>query len=69
VLPLTGFASGVILKITQATGAHYNITWTATKWDSGFVPLITQTDGAVDFISVYLDSTGAYATTGNGAFY
>jgi hypothetical protein len=69
ILPPSGFCSSIALKVTQHTGAHYNIIWTATKWDSGLVPLITQTDGAVNFINCYLDNNGAYCTSGSGAFY
>jgi hypothetical protein len=64
-LPSSGYGSFVTIKVIQHTGVHYNITWNATKWDQGLVPLITQADGAVDFINCYLDSTSAYCTFGS----
>jgi hypothetical protein len=65
VLPPSGYRTSVVLKITQNTGAHYNITWVGTAWQEGLVPLITQNDAGVDFISCYVDDTGAYCTFGS----
>lgn len=65
VLPPAGYVTTVAIKVIQHAGAHYNITWTSTKWEEGLVPLITQNDSAVDFISCYLDTTGAYCTYGS----
>lgn len=50
----------VLLKIVQATGTHYNITWTSTLWPAATPPTITATDGAIDIISCYLDGTSVF---------
>ena len=50
----------VFLKVVQNSGAHYNIAWSNAKWAAGLVPVITQTDAAVDVISCYLDTEGVY---------
>ena len=65
VLPPTGYYTEVILKVIQHAGVHYNITWVGTKWQQGLVPLITQDDGAIDFISCDLDNAGVYCTYGS----
>ena len=65
VLPPSGYYTNVNLKVIQHTGAHYGITWTSTKWAEGLVPLITQQDGAIDFISCDLDSLGVYCMFGS----
>ena len=48
------------LKIIQSAAGSFNGTISGGKWASGAVPVITQTTGAVDFISIYLDGTNAY---------
>lgn len=57
--PTSGTAK-ILLKVIQATGTHYNITWTSTKWPSAAPPTITATDAAVDIISCYLDGSSVY---------
>lgn len=51
----------LLIKIVQATGPHYNPTWTGVTWlGSGVAPTIYQTDGAIDFVSCYLDGTATF---------
>jgi hypothetical protein len=57
--PASGTAT-VQLKITQSAVSTFNGGISGCKWPGGVVPTITQTTGAVDMLSVYLDGTTAY---------
>jgi hypothetical protein len=57
--PASGTAT-VQLKITQSAVSTFNGGISGCKWPGGVVPTITQTTGAVDMLSVYLDGTNAY---------
>ena len=58
--PASGTAR-LVLVITQATGSHYNTTFTGAKWPNGAPPVITATDGAIDVISVLLEGSNIWA--------
>ncbi len=57
--PASGTAS-ISLKIIQSTVAGFDGGISGGNWPGGVVPTITQTTGAVDFISCYLDGTNTY---------
>ena len=59
--PSSGTVS-ITLKVTQASTATGGIS--GCKWPGGVVPTITQTAGAIDIISAYLDGTNAYCQIG-----
>lgn len=57
--PASGTAT-VQLKVTQSAVSTFNGGISGCKWPGGVVPTITQTTGAVDMVSAYLDGTTAY---------
>jgi hypothetical protein len=57
--PSSGTAT-VQLKVIQSAVSSFNGGISGCKWPGGVVPTITQTTGAVDMVSVYLDGTNAY---------
>jgi hypothetical protein len=57
--PGSGTAT-VTVQITQSTSGGFNGGISGCKWPGGVVPTITQTTGAVDFITAYFDGTTAY---------
>jgi hypothetical protein len=57
--PSSGTVS-VQLKVIQSTTSSYNGAISGCKWPSGTTPTITQTTGAIDVVSAYLDGTNAY---------
>lgn len=57
--PSTGTTS-ISLKIVQSAVSTFNGGISGGKWPGGVVPTITQTSGAIDFISCYLDGTNAF---------
>lgn len=58
--PATGTTYSVRLIIHQATGTHYNISWTGVKWANSDLPTITATDGAVDIVSCLITHSQVY---------
>ena len=55
--------SAYVLRVTQATGTHYNITWPGSvQWGAAGVPTITASDGAIDLINLYYDGTNFYGS-------
>jgi hypothetical protein len=61
--PVTG--TGVVqLKVTQSAAGAFSGGISGCKWPGGVVPTITQTSGAVDILSAYLDGTTAYCQIG-----
>jgi hypothetical protein len=57
--PSSGTMS-ITLKVTQSAVSSFNGGISGCKWPGGVTPTITQTTGAVDFVSIYLDGTNAY---------
>jgi hypothetical protein len=50
----------VQIKVIQSAVSSFNGGISGCKWPGGAVPTITQTSGAVDMLSAYLDGTTAY---------
>lgn len=57
--PSSGTAK-ILLKVVQSAAGSFNGAISGGLWPYGVVPTITQTSGAVDIISIYLDGTNAY---------
>lgn len=67
---LSGRATTLTLKVTQANGTLFDITWPLTiKWSGGVAPGITQTDDAIDiFVFTTFDGANWFGSTAGQAF-
>jgi hypothetical protein len=52
----------VNIRLTQASGASYTVTWPTIKWPGGTAPTMTSTNNKTDIYSIFYDGTNYYGT-------